>query len=118
MDPFRDRAAAILELAQVGYLEHLTVLFHDNGPGVPPGLHLIVGGPSAVSPAAASRAPRNAATASYKVTRASGTVLVRGDQGVRSCELSAPVLRALPAPFQLNNQALYHLASPLLPGVS
>lgn len=118
MDPFRDRAAAILELAQVGQFENLTVLFHDNGPGVAPGLHLIVGGPSAASPSAAYLAPRNVSTSAYQVTRASGNVLVRGGQGVRSCELSARLPLALPVPFLLNNQALYQLANPLLPAVN
>lgn len=118
MDSFRDRAADLLELAQVGQFENLTVLVHDNGPGVAPGLHLIVGGSSAESPSAAYLAPRNAATAAYQVTRASGMVSVRGGQGARSCELSARLPLALPAPFLLNNQALYALANPLLPALN
>lgn len=108
MDLFRERAGEILDLAKVGRAENLTVLFHDNGPGVPPGLHLIMreAGEMPLLP------PRNASTAVYQVTRTRGTVMVQATHGARSCELQGKVPANLLKPFLLNNQALYRLEVP------
>lgn len=115
MDLFRERAADILDLAKVGRAENVTVLFHDNGPGLPPGLHLIMrdAGETPLLP------PRNASTAVYRVTRARGMVLVQATHGTRSCELQGRVPVNLLKPLLLNNQALYQLeVTPMLPARS
>ncbi len=111
MDLFRERAAEILDLAKVGRAESVTVLFHDNGPGLPPGLHLIMDEARAAAPWRS----QDTTTAVYQVTRAGGTVLVQARQGTRSCELQGKVAPRLLQPLLLNNQALYRLeATPAL----
>lgn len=93
----------------MGGSESLTVLVHDNGPGMRPGLHLIMGA------AQEGCLPlHGAGTASFRVTRQVGAdgafIRVRGAQGARDCDLRAATLAMpLPPPFLLNNQALYEV---------
>ena len=109
MDLFQHCAEEILEIAGMGGSERLTVLVQDNGPGLRPGLHLIMGEGQACLP------PRGAETAAFRVTRSSGAggafVRVRGAQAGRVCDLQAEALALpVPPPFLINNQALYEVA--------
>ena len=104
MDLFHQHAQQILEVARMGASEPLSVLVHDNGPGLPAGLHLIMGQPDPALP------PCGAGTAAFRVTRGEGFVRVRGAQGSRACDLRAESLLPSVPPFLLNNQALYQVA--------
>jgi hypothetical protein len=100
VDLFGQRAHAILETAQIGTSDNVTVIFQHDG-----GLHLVMSdNPAELS---CSNAPLDV---TYQMMRKGGKIFVIGRDGKQKCCLDAPA-SPRPAALLLNDQPLYQLAS-------
>ncbi|HXJ44449.1 MAG TPA: hypothetical protein VNH18_34500 [Bryobacteraceae bacterium] len=99
MDPFRQRAVAILETAQMGSVSDMTVLFGGDG-----ALRLIMGQGSSLAGGHSAEAE----SSTYHLTRRGNRIQVTGSSGTRTCQLEA---EAAPRPraLLLNDQPLYQV---------